>query len=62
MALTAERLWAQLISRCPDGCTEAILLAHGFSIGMLAELVFDRLAVTKVEKTVSGVLIPPSIF
>ena len=55
MALTAERLRAlRLISRCPDGCTEAILLAHGFSIGMLAELVFDRLAATKVEKTRAG--------
>jgi hypothetical protein len=50
MVLTAERLRAlRLISRCPNGCTAAILLAHGFSIGMLAELVFNRLAATRVE-------------
>jgi hypothetical protein len=50
MVLTAERLLSlRLISRCPNGCTEAILLAHGFSIGMLAELVFNRLAATRVE-------------
>ncbi len=55
MAVTTERLRAlRLIPRCPDGCTEAILLAHGFSIGMLAELVFDRFAATKVEKTRAG--------
>ena len=55
MPLTDERLRAlRIISRCPDGCTEAILLAHGFTIGMLAELVFDRLAATKVEKTRAG--------
>jgi hypothetical protein len=44
----------RLIGRCPDGCTDAILLAHGFSIGMLAKLVMDRLAATKVEKMRTG--------
>ena len=55
MALTAEELRAlRLIKRCPDGCTDAILLEHGFSIGMLAKLVMDRLAATKVEKMRAG--------
>ncbi len=28
-----------LLASCRDGCTEAIMLAHGFSIDMMVELV-----------------------
>jgi hypothetical protein len=29
----------ELLASCRDGCTEAIMLAHGFSIDMMVELV-----------------------
>jgi hypothetical protein len=32
------------ISACPDGCTEALLLANGFSIDFMVELVRAGLA------------------
>jgi hypothetical protein len=33
-----------LLASCRDGCTEAIMLAHGFSIDMMVELVNAGLA------------------
>jgi hypothetical protein len=43
--LTRER-WRplRLLARCRDGLTEALLLAYGFSIGFLVEVVADGLA------------------
>jgi hypothetical protein len=37
-----------------DGCTEAIMLAHGFSIDMMVELVNAGLASASVERVVAG--------
>jgi len=34
----------ELLAACPDGCTEAIMLAHGFSIDMMVELINSGLA------------------
>jgi hypothetical protein len=54
LPLTAERKRAlRMLTRSPDGCTEAILLAHGFKIEMLAGLVLDGLA-TAAQETVSA--------
>jgi hypothetical protein len=39
----------RLLARCPDGCTEALILAHGFTIPFLAELVSDRLVTAELS-------------
>ena len=39
----------RLLADAPNGCTEAIMLAHGFRTEMLAVLVLDGFATTKVE-------------
>jgi hypothetical protein len=41
----AERLRAlRLLAGSPHGCTEAIMLAHGFTVEVLRRLVLDGLA------------------
>jgi hypothetical protein len=54
--LTAEQQRAlRLLARGgQDGFTEAILLAHGFTISMLAGLVLDGLATAATETTLAG--------
>jgi hypothetical protein len=37
-----------------DGCTEAIMLAHGFSIALLVELVRSGFASAQPERVVAG--------
>jgi hypothetical protein len=55
LPLTAERKRAlRMLTRSPDGCTEAILLAHGFKIEMLAGLVLDSLATASPETVPAG--------
>jgi hypothetical protein len=44
----------ELLASCPDGCTEAIMLAHGFSIERMVELVRAGLATTQPEHMVAG--------
>jgi hypothetical protein len=39
-----QRRALQLLARSPNGCTEAILLAHGFELAMLGKLAFDGFA------------------
>ena len=29
----------ELLASCPDGCTETIMLAHGFTVGQSDELI-----------------------
>jgi hypothetical protein len=42
MAMSAERLRAlRLLAAAPNGATEAIMLAHGFTVEMLGRLVLD---------------------
>ena len=36
----------ELLASCRDGCTEAVLAAHGFTIGLTAELMRAGLART----------------
>jgi hypothetical protein len=44
----------ELLASCRDGCTEAIMLAHGFSIDMMVELVRAGLATIRAERMVAG--------
>jgi hypothetical protein len=44
----------ELLASRPDGYTEAIMLAHGFSTEMLVRLVRDGLASAKAEHMVAG--------
>jgi hypothetical protein len=51
----AERRRAlELLAGNRDGCTEAIMLAHGFTVEMLAELVTARLATAQTERMAAG--------
>ena len=42
------------LAGCPDGCAEGLLLANGFTIELLVELVRDGLASATPERVVSG--------
>jgi hypothetical protein len=44
----------ELLASCRDGCTEAIMLAHGFTIAQMVELVRDGLATATAERVVAG--------
>jgi hypothetical protein len=49
--LTAERLRALLLlARNPNGCTEAMMMAHGFTTEMLEEFVTTGLAKASPEQ------------
>ena len=46
-----------LLASCSDGCTEAVMQAHGFTIEQIAELIRAGLAtreVTRVKITEAG--------
>jgi hypothetical protein len=44
----------ELLASCRDGCTEAIKLAHGFSVEQTVELVHAGLATATAERVVVG--------
>jgi hypothetical protein len=44
----------ELLASCPDGCTEAMLLAHDFRISDIVLLVHAGLATATVERVVAG--------
>jgi hypothetical protein len=44
----------ELLSGSHDGCNEAVLLAHGFTVPLLVELVRTGLATAKVELMMAG--------
>jgi hypothetical protein len=44
----------ELLAACRDGCTEALLFAHGFTIPQVAELVRAGLATAQVERMVAA--------
>jgi hypothetical protein len=53
--LTQEQRRAlQLLSRSPNGCTEALMMAHGFEIAMLSRLVLDGLAAAADHSAMVG--------
>jgi hypothetical protein len=42
----------ELLASCRDGCTEAMMLAHGFTIDMMVELVNAGLATATAERAI----------
>jgi len=44
----------ELLASCRDGCTEAMMLAHGFSIDMMVGLVNAKFATATAERMVAG--------
>src|SRR5262245_39831231 len=44
----------ELLATSPDGTTEAIMLAHGFTIELLVELINAGLASAQSERVVAG--------
>jgi hypothetical protein len=49
-----QRRALELLAASPDGCTEATMVAHGFTIKMMVDLVCDGLASAHVERVVAG--------
>jgi hypothetical protein len=47
---TSRRRALELLASCREGCTEAILLAHGFTVEQMVELVRDGLATATSEQ------------
>jgi hypothetical protein len=44
----------ELLAASRDGCTEAILLAHGVTVKLLVGLIKARLATVQSERVVGG--------
>jgi hypothetical protein len=44
----------ELLAASRDGCTEAIMLAHGFSIDLMVELINAGLATGQTERMVAA--------
>ena len=44
----------ELLAASPDGCTEAIMLAHGFTVELLVDLCIAELAIATPERIVAG--------
>jgi hypothetical protein len=44
----------ELLAASSDGCTEAIMIAHGFTIAQIVELVTAGLANATAERVVAG--------
>jgi hypothetical protein len=49
-----QRRALQLLARSPDGCTEALMLAHGFALEVLDKLASEGLAKAKAHDTMAG--------
>jgi hypothetical protein len=44
----------ELLAACPDGCTEALLLANDFSVDLLVDLIREGLATVSPERMMAG--------
>jgi hypothetical protein len=44
----------ELLAASPDGCSEAIMLAHGFTVDFLVDLIRTGMATTRTERVVVG--------
>jgi hypothetical protein len=44
----------ELLASCRDGCTEAIMLAHGFKTELLVDLINAWLATAQTERMVAA--------
>jgi hypothetical protein len=49
-----RRRGLELLASCHDGCTEAMMVAHGFTVPQLIELVRAGLATATAEPVVAG--------
>ena len=43
-----------LLARSPKGCTEALMMAHGFELAFLGKLLFDGHALATPHETRAG--------
>jgi hypothetical protein len=44
----------ELLASCPEGCSEAIMLTHGFTTAQMVELVRAGLASVSAERVIAG--------
>ena len=44
----------ELLASSPDGCSEAVMLARGFTVEQMVELVHAGLATTNAERSAMG--------
>ena len=44
----------ELLASCRDGCTEAVMLAHGFTVEQMVEIIRAGLATAQTERVVAG--------
>jgi len=44
----------ELLATCPDGCTEAVMVAHGFTVTQMIELLQAGLTSVTVERVLAG--------
>lgn len=44
----------ELLARCGDGCTEALMLAHGFPAALLVDLVRSGYATANAAQMMAG--------
>ena len=44
----------ELLASCPDGCTETIMLVHGFTVGQLDELIRAGFATAQPDRMRAG--------
>lgn len=49
-----RRALDELLAASRDGCTEAIMLAHGFTVAQMVELVRAGLATATAERVAAG--------
>jgi hypothetical protein len=49
-----ERRALRLLARYPSGCTEPVILAHGFGLDQIADLVFRGLAKREVRNVAAN--------
>jgi hypothetical protein len=49
-----RRCALELLASCRDGCTEAMMLAHGFTIPFMVKLINAGLATASAERVVAG--------
>ena len=51
---TTRRRALELLDASREGCIESVMLAHGFTVDTLVELVTARLATAQTEHMVAG--------
>jgi hypothetical protein len=53
--VSARRRALELLAESPDGLTEAVMLAHGISVALIADLVRAGLATASAERVMASV-------